>query len=226
MSGRRARAVQTPFYLAERRATPIRSAGDGRAGLAAPHVPRPRPTGSFTIPRIPSRPRAARSAAIPKSFPGGRSISAPVEKRRDVLVYTTAPLARIWKSPDRCAWCCTCRLGARIRISPPSWWTCFPRSARATSPMASCGCDIAIPWNGRCRATPGYRVCHHDRCRSDRQRVSSGAIGSASRSRAAIFRASTATPILAVKSPTNGSCGRRPSGSTATACTPRMCCYR
>ena len=86
-----ARARVTPFYLESRKAARTRSNGDGHAGAQARRARRRR-TLTCTIREIPCRREAARSAATREVFPWGPMDQRPVERRQDVLVYSTAPL--------------------------------------------------------------------------------------------------------------------------------------
>src|SRR5205807_10020586 len=49
-----------------------------------------------------------------------------IENRNDVLVYSTKPLAEIWKSLDRSHWSSGPNLPPWTRISRPSSWTSHP----------------------------------------------------------------------------------------------------
>ena len=63
--------------------------GRWRAGRTARAGTQRRRTGSSSTRAIPRPRAAARSAAIPRVFPWGPMDQRPVERRKDVLVYTT-----------------------------------------------------------------------------------------------------------------------------------------
>jgi hypothetical protein len=90
------RAHPQRFYLESRgRANTL--AGDGQLAPAHSRPMRLRgaaTTGSCSIRKIRCPPRAARLCCNPKVFPWGPKDQRAVEQRRDVLVYTTAPLPR------------------------------------------------------------------------------------------------------------------------------------
>ena len=87
---------------------------------------------TFSIRATPCPRAAARFAAIRRVFPWGPMDQRPVEHRKDVLVYTTAPLKQDLEviGPVRSG-AVRGDHRAETRISRPSWWMCFRTATRA-----------------------------------------------------------------------------------------------
>jgi len=86
-----ARARVTPFYLDSRKPANTLSGG----GTLAPRPPRVEGPDTYVYdPRNPVPTRGGAVCCNPKVFPWGPMDQTPVEKRQDVLVYTTTPLKR------------------------------------------------------------------------------------------------------------------------------------
>jgi putative CocE/NonD family hydrolase len=126
-----ARARNTALYLASdgaanacRRRCPAMEAGAGEdAGI---------PTDSFTYdPRNPVPTRGGAVCCDPKIFPWGPIDQRPVEKRKDVLVYTSAPLKQDLEVTGPIRVVLYASTSAWTPISRPSWWMCFPTARRA-----------------------------------------------------------------------------------------------
>ena len=190
-----ARARVRNFYLASRgRANTL--AGDGALQRAAAAARRGRPlhlrSARSRCPRA-----AARSAAIRAVFPWGPMDQRPVEQRRDVLVYTTRPL-RARPGSDRAG------EGGALRRHQPHGHG-FHRQAggrvpgrlRAQSDRRHSA--AALPQFARA-ARAGASRARSTRSRSTPASPAtcfSRATASGWRFRAAISRASTATPTPA-----------------------------
>jgi len=87
-------ARQMRFYL-ESRGQANTFAGDGRLALSAPVAERTDPADHFVFdPHDPVPTVGGAACCNPKVFPWGPRDQRPVEQRRDVLVYSTAPLHR------------------------------------------------------------------------------------------------------------------------------------
>jgi uncharacterized protein len=85
------RTKLTPFYLEGRKAA---NALDGGGTLAARPARAEAPDGFVYDPRNPIPTRGGAVCCNPRVFPWGPMDQRPVERRQDVLVYTTPPLKR------------------------------------------------------------------------------------------------------------------------------------
>ena len=117
----------------------------------------------------------------------------PLERRDDVLCYTSPPLERTSRSPGRWRWCCTPPRRRVTPTSPPSWWTSIPTVAAihlAEGILRARHRDEPGE-RGVSGARRGSRISHRDWRRP--ATCSAWATGCVSRSRARTSRASTAT---------------------------------
>ena len=191
-----ARAVETPWYL-------------HADGVLSPEAPGDEPPDEYVYDPADAGAHGGRAdlaarASSCRRTPGRRT-SASVEERDDVLVYTSrAAGARLrgHRPADRA--CCT---RATTRATPTSW---------SSSPTSIADGPLADPRRGRDprplprrlrrraarRARRGARVPH--RPRGHEQHVPGRATGSASTSRRARSRASTATRTRAGRSGVDG----------------------
>ena len=196
----RPRTCRRAFYLASRgHANTL--AGDGR--LESPRSARRPAADRFVFdPRNPVPTTGGAVCCNPKVFPWGPMDQRPVEKRRDVLVYTSAPLRKDLEVIGPVHVVLYAATPRRIPTSRPSWWMCFRMARRGTSPTVSCGCATAIRSRSRELTAGRAKSANHHRRRRHRQRLSEGPPRFAWKFRAAIFRASTAIRIPAARSPT------------------------
>ena len=180
-----------------------------------------RPTGSCSIRKTPCPPRAARSAAIPRCFPGDPCDQRAVEQRRDVLVYATAPLTSDRGSRSvQCAWSCTRPPRARDTDFTAKLVDVFPdgRAQNLTDGILRLRYRESLEKPELARPGEIYKLI--DRRRGDRQRVPEGSPHPHRSIQQQLSRASTATRIPAARSPTRPSCARPRKRFTTTRARP------